>query len=176
MGVGGVTVVAGAGIAVYGGVFGNGLASNDFSGGVSSVRSVRIGTGRGGGASGVACARFAERLLRRLLNKPRPVLLPADLAEALSFPFATFLSDEANASLSRLPGELLRRLLPVSAGTSRVMLDRVPGLVRLSTGSLAANSDPFALTALVTDSRSVGVASATPALTEVVVMSGEEEV
>ena len=171
-----MTVVAGAGIAVWGGVFGNGLASSDFSRGLSSVRSVRIGTGMGGGASGVACARFAERLLRRLLNKLRPLRLLADLAEASSFPFATFLSDEPNASLSRLPGELLRRLLPVSAGTSRVMLDRVPGLVRLSRGSLGANSEAFVLGPLATDSRSVEVASATPVLTEVVVMSGEEEV
>lgn len=136
VGVGGVTVVAGAGIAVRGGVFGNGLASNDFSRGLSSVRSVRIARGNGGGASGVAWARLADRLLRRLLNKLRPLRLPFDLAEASSFPFAFFLSDELKASLNRLPGELLRRLLLVSAGTSSVMLDRVPGLEELSRGSL----------------------------------------
>jgi hypothetical protein len=154
VGVGGVTVVAGAGIAVWGGVFGSGLASNDLLGGLSSVRSVRIGRGKGGGASGVACARFADRLLRRLLNKLRPLRLPVDLVEASSFPFAFFLSDEPNASLSRRPGEVLRRLLPVSAGTSSVMLDRVSGLEALSRGSLGANSDTVALGPLAADSRS----------------------
>lgn len=169
-------MVAGAGIAVCGGVFGNGLACNDLLGGLSSVRSVRIGRGRGGGASGVACARFEERLLRRLLNKLRPLRLPVDLDEASSFPFAFFLSDEPNASLSRLPGEVLRRLLPVSAGTSSVMLDRVSGLERLSIGSLGANSDPVALVPLTADPGSASVASVSPASTEVVLMSGEEEV
>lgn len=51
VGVGGVTVVAGAGagIAVCGGVFGMRLASKER--GLSSVRSVRIGAGMGGGGS-----------------------------------------------------------------------------------------------------------------------------
>lgn len=176
VGVGGVTVVAGAGIAVCGGVFGNGLASNDLLGGLSSVRSVRIGTGRGGGASGVACARFEDKLLRRLLNKLRPLRLAVDLEEASSFPFAFFFSDEPKASLSRRPGEELRRLLLVSVGTSSVMLDRVSGLERVSTGSLGASSDPVALGPLAADSRSASVASAFPTSTDVVLMRGEEVV
>lgn len=49
VGVGGVTVVAGAGMAVCGGVFGRGLACKER--GLLSVKSVRIGAGRGGGAS-----------------------------------------------------------------------------------------------------------------------------
>lgn len=49
VGVGGVTVVAGAGMAVCGGVFGMGLSCSER--GLSSVRSVRIGAGIGGTSS-----------------------------------------------------------------------------------------------------------------------------
>jgi hypothetical protein len=52
VGVGGVTVVDGAGMAVWGGVFGMGLASSER--GLSSVRSVLIGAGRGGISSAAA--------------------------------------------------------------------------------------------------------------------------
>jgi hypothetical protein len=131
VGVGGVTVVAGAGIAVCGGVFGRGLASRER--GLLSARSVRMGAGRGGGASsGAARARFDERLLRLLPNILRLSLLPdlVDARSASSLPlfalfslFSLFLS-ELKASLKRRPGDgegLRRLLLPV--GTSKVILD-----------------------------------------------------
>ena len=83
VGVGGVTVVAGAGIAVCGGVFGMGLASSERD--LSSIRSVRIGAGTGGISPGAACARFDDRLLRRLdPNRPRPLLLPSGLIDESS--------------------------------------------------------------------------------------------
>lgn len=137
VGVGGVTVVAGAGMAVWGGVFGRGLASNER--GLESVKSVRIGAGTGGTGSWVAFARRDDRLLRRLPpNILRPLLLPPDFDDARSWSSLTsflssllssfrssfsLLSDVLKASLKRLPGEALRRLLPESAGISNVMLD-----------------------------------------------------
>lgn len=115
-------MVAGAGMAVWGGVFGSGLASRER--GLSSVRSVRIGAGTGGGGSSwVAWARFDDRLLRRLENKLRPLLLAPDFNDTRSeSSFVLFLS-EAKASLKRLPGETLRRFPLGSVWTSSVILD-----------------------------------------------------
>lgn len=180
VGVGGVTVVAGAGMAVCGGVFGRGLASRER--GLLSVRSVRMGAGRGGGASsGAARARFDERLLRLLPNILRLSLLPdfvdarsaSSLALALFSLFSLFLS-ELKTSLKRRPGDgegLRRLLLPV--GTSKVILDSMPDL---GGSSLVADSDPVALWPLTADSTSARTPSDSGAPTDVVVMRGEEEV
>lgn len=166
--------MAGAGMAVCGDVFGSGLASRER--GLSSVRSVRMGGGIGGGGSSwVAWARLDDRLLRRLFpNRLRPLLLPPDFDDARSASsFALFLSDELKASLKRLPGETLRRLPLESVGTSNVMLDRVPGL---GIFSLWFDSVPFKLGPLTAESTSAWAASVSGASTEFVLKRGEERV
>lgn len=172
MGVGGVTVVAGAGIAVWGGVLGMGLASRER--GLSSVKSVRIGAGTGGGGSfSVSWARFDDRLLRLLENRVRPLLLAPDFVDARSgSSFAGFLS-ELKASLKRLPGETLRRFPLGSAGTSSVPLDRVPGRWRFS---LELDSDPFALGPLIAEPMSAWFTAESGESTDDVLMRGEEDV
>lgn len=190
VGVGGVTVVAGAGIAVWGGVFGRGLASRER--GFDSVKSVRMGagTGIGGTLSWAAFARFDDRLLRRLPpNILRLLLLVPDFDDARSWSSLTsflssfwsscsfsfsFLSDVLKASLRRLPGEALRRLLLESLGISSVMLDWIPCLgTRSSESDL---SEPVALGPLTADSVSPCVPWLSAASAEVVLMRGEEEV
>jgi hypothetical protein len=192
VGVGGVTVVAGAGMAVWGGVFGRGLASRER--GFGSVKSVRMGagTGIGGTFSWAAFARFDDRLLRRLPpNILRLLLLAPDFDDARSlssllsscslssssffFSFSfSFLSDVLKASLKRLPGEALRRLLLESPGMSSVILDWIPCLgTRSSESDL---SEPVALGPLAADSGSPCVPWLSAASTEVVLMRGEEEV
>jgi hypothetical protein len=87
VGVGGVTVVRGAGILVAGGVCGSRSGDVPFLY-FSSTSSVGIGLGRGGGVSTAAAfaARLAERLflLLLLLKILRPLLLPDDFADARS--------------------------------------------------------------------------------------------
>lgn len=171
VGVGGVTVVAGAGIAVCGGVFGMGLASRER--GLSSVKSVRIGAGTGGGGSScVAWARFDDRLLRLLENRLRPLLLAPDFVDARSgSSFAGFLS-ELKASLMRLPGDTLRRFPLGSAGTSSVTLDRVPGRWRPS----LELSDSFVLGPLTVEPISAWFTAGSGESTDVALMRGEEDV
>lgn len=118
LGVGGVTVVAGNGIALCGGVdrrgFSDGLS--DESRVLSSARSVRIGggiDGKGGGASAEAPgAIFEDRLLRRLtLHELSP-----DVDEARDrLPLLSVL----NAFLSRWLLERLLSLFLRSPGTLR---------------------------------------------------------
>lgn len=195
VGVGGVTVVAGAGMAVWGGVFGRGLASR--ARGLDSAKSVRMGagTGIGGTLSWAAFARFDDRLLRRLPpNILRLLLLAPDLDDArswssltsflssslssCSFSFSfSFLSDVLKASLKRLPGEALRRLLLESPGISSVILDWIPCL-----GTRSSEIDLSELVALgplgplVVDSGSLCVPSLSAASTEAVLKRGDEEV
>jgi hypothetical protein len=84
------------------------------------------------------------------------------------------LSDVLKASLKRLPGEALRRLLLESPGMSSVILDWIPCLgTRSSESDL---SEPVALGPLAADSGSPCVPWLSAASTEVVLMRGEEEV
>lgn len=67
-----------------------------------------------------------ERLLRRLPpNRLRPLLFAPDLADEVSGASAGAFLSELKASLNRLPGDALRRLLFGSAGTSNARLDWV---------------------------------------------------
>lgn len=171
VGVGGVRVVAGAGIAVLGGVFGMGLASSER--GLLSVRSVRIGAGRGGTSSGAACARFDERLLRRLdPNRPRPLLLLPDLVDEVSTSSLVPFLSEPKAPLNRRPGDVLRFLPFGSVGTSNA----IPDVARRDILSLGFESDPVALGPLTADSASALEPSVFPASTDLVLNNGEDEV
>lgn len=148
-----------------------GLASSER--GLSSVRSVRIGAGTGGTSPGAASARFDERLLRRLApNRPRPLLLPPDLAdEASGSSLAPFLS-EPKPPLKRLPGDILRLLPFASVGTSNA----IPDVARRDILSPGINSDPVALGPLTADSASASGSSVFAASTDLVLNNGEEEV
>lgn len=136
--------------------------------------SVRMGSGNGGGASGVAWARLAERLFRRLLNM-LPLLLAPDLDDAPSpSSLGPFLSDELKASLNRRrPGETLRRFPLGSAGTPRFILDCVPGL---GGSTLFESEVSAALGALTADPNSAFSCSSSGESAVVVLMSGEEDV
>lgn len=134
MGVGGVIVVTGAGMDVFGGVAGVGL------GGLrcfSSVRSVRIGGGNGGGRSHATCAFPPGKLaLLLLLLLPRvlaPFLLPFDLSDPRSQPLLLLLESflswlELRASFSRRPGEPLLFFPMRLSGISKVEVGCVTGL------------------------------------------------
>lgn len=123
-----------------------GLASSER--GLSSIRSVRIGAGTGGTSPGAACARFDDRLLRRLApNKPRPLLLPLDLIDESSVSsLAPFLSELKK----RLPGDVLRFLPFASVGTSNA----IPDVARREILSPEFDSEPVALRPLTADSAS----------------------
>jgi hypothetical protein len=90
-GVGGVTVVDGAGIAVWGGVCRRGTSGDSRT--LGSVKSVRIGfgiegIGGGGSAAGISGAFFEDKLLLRLMLHA----LSPDVEDARSR-FELFLSD-----------------------------------------------------------------------------------
>lgn len=171
VGVGGVTVVAGAGMAVWGGVFGIGLAWSER--GLFSVRSVRIGAGRGGISSAAAWARLDERLLRRLPPNKLRLLLAPDLVDSVSGSSIGAFFSEVNASLKRRPGDGLRFLLEESSGTSNAKLDCVG---RLDFRSLGFDPELVMLGPLTADSVSPCDSSKCAASTEAVLINGEEVV
>lgn len=110
-GVGGVMVVWGCGIEVCGGVLGAGMSKEGK--GLSSLRSVRMGAGNGGGASAIVGALFADTLPRRLL-----FVLDVDPARSrLTFFLSGF---EPKAFLKRRPGEMPRFFPLRSDGTLNV--------------------------------------------------------
>lgn len=123
-----------------------GLASSER--GLSSTISVRIGGGTGGTSLGATCARFDDRLLRRLPpNRPRPLLLPPDLIDESSVSsLAPFLSEPKK----RLPGDVPRFLPFASVGTSNA----IPDVARRRILSLGFDSEPVALRPLTADSAS----------------------
>jgi hypothetical protein len=77
------------------------------------------------------------------------------------------------ASLNRLPGDALRRLLFESVGTSNAKLDCVGRLERRSSWF---DSDPVALGPLIADSTSACEPSVSAASTELVLINGEDDV
>lgn len=161
-------MVAGAGMAVWGGVFGIGLASSER--GLFSVKSVRIGAGRGGISSAAAWARLDERLLRRLFPNKLRLLFAPDLVDSVSrSSLGAFLS-ALKASLKRRPGDTLRFLLDESSGAK---LDCVG---RLDLRSLGFDSEPVMLGPLTADSVSPCDWSKCAASTEAVLINGEEVV
>ena len=177
-GVGGVTVVTGAGIEVCGGVFGVGLAG---SRGFSSVRSVRIGGGKGGRGSVTIWSFCAEALALLLLllfeNKLRPLLPPLDFtdprSELLLLLSGSSLSlFELNVSFNRLPGETPLFFPLRSFGMSSVEAGCVDDLERSVSG---LDSDPGALFPLAADSISVCMLSSGSSA-DLECISGEEEV
>lgn len=147
-----------------------GLASS--ARGFSSVRSVRIGAGKGGTSSGAACARFDERLPRLLPpNRLRLLLLPDLIDEASASSLAPFLS-ELEAPLRRRPGDGLRFLPFESVGTSNA----IPDVARREILSPGFDSDPVALEPLTADSASPCHPSVFAVSTDFVLIIGEDEV
>jgi hypothetical protein len=179
VGVGGVTVVRGAGTDVRGGVVGVGLAgSRDFS----SVKSVRIGGGgSGGGVSAPTWALRPDKLALLLLllfpMKLFPPLLPFDLTDPRSEPLLllveSFLSLGVKASFSRLLGETLLFFPLRSSGISSVALDCVAGLESSASG---LDSEASALGPLTADSPSACAPPVSFSPAAVDCIRGEDEV
>lgn len=160
-GVGGVTVVLGAGLAVWGGVLGGGRSSGSL--GLSCIRSVRMGGRGGGGSATTLCALFADRLplLPVPPNKVTLRLLEAEeeRSRAASASFFSLL----NAFLNRRPGDEPRFLPPRFSGISNV--DAVAGLW----GSVSGlDSEAVALGPLMADSTSPCTPSVSVASVEAV--------
>lgn len=126
-GVGGVTVVRGAGTAVWGGVLGAGRSSGSL--GLSCFRSVRMGGRGGGGSATKVCALFADRLPRLPVppNKVTLRLLEAEEERSRAAASASFLS-LLNAFLNRRPGDEPRFFPPWFSGISNVDAGCVAGL------------------------------------------------
>lgn len=178
VGVGGVTVVIGAGIDVCGGVVGVGV---DGSRDLSSVRSVRIGGGGNGGGSSTNFPFRPDKLALLLLllfpKKLSPFLLPFDLIDPLSEPLLLLLGSffswfVPNASFRRRPGETLL-FLPLRSGISNVGAGCVAGLGNSVSGLYSATS---ALGPLVADSPSAGGPLASLASADVECIRGDDEV
>lgn len=162
-GVGGVTVVRGAGTAVWGGVLGAGRSSGSL--GLSCIMSVRMGGRGGGGSVTKLCALFADKLPRLPVppNKVTLRLLEAE-EERSRAESASFLS-LLNAFLNRRPGDEPRFFPPWLSGISSVDAGCVAGLWASASG---LDSDAVALGPLIADSTSPCTPSVSVVSVEVV--------